>query len=108
MVKFVVLFHTPLAVTDFEDRYNDFLALVERMPAIVRRQVNSILGSPVGETRLYRVLEVYFADYIALHAALNSPAGQEAGSELTKFPLGSFEMYFADVYEEDASGGATA
>ncbi len=105
MVKFVVQFHRPADAAAFENTYNDFLALVERMPSIIRRQVNPVLGSPLGETPLYRVLEVYYPDYPALDASLRSPAGQEAGGELRRLPPGSFEMYFADVYEED--GGAT-
>lgn len=107
MVKFVILFHKPDDLDRFENAYNDFLALVERMPDVARRQVNSVIGSPVGETRLYRALEVYFEGEAALRAALNSAAGQEAGAELTRrFPVGTFEMYFAEVFEE--AGGQTA
>lgn len=101
MIKFVILFHTPADHESFESAYNDFLALVERMPLIQRRQVNSVLGSPLGETNLYRALEVYFEDSPAMNQALTSPAGQEAGGEIMRrFPNGSFEFYFAEVYEE--------
>ncbi|MDZ4769123.1 MAG: EthD family reductase [Chloroflexota bacterium] len=104
MVKLIVQFYLPGDVDVFEFAYNDFLALVERMPSVRRRQVNSVLGSPVGETRLYRILEVYFDDYAQMEAALRSPAGQEAGGELRRLP-GGFEMIFTDVYEE--VGGVT-
>lgn len=101
MIKFVILFHNPADPSSFEDAYNDFLALVERMPHIQRRQVNSILGSPLGETTLYRALEVYFDDNAQMSEALNSPPGQAAGSIImSRFPAGSFEFYFAEVYEE--------
>lgn len=101
MIKFVILFHTPADHESFENAYNGFLALVERMPHIQRRQVNSVLGSPLGETTLYRALEVYFEDSPQMSAALNSPAGQEAGGEIMRrFPADSFEFYFAEVYEE--------
>lgn len=105
MVKFAIQFHTPADLPTFETAYNDFLALVERMPNITRRQVNSVLGSPTGDTPLYRILEVYFSDYPQLDAALKSTAGQEAGAELRRFAPGSFTMFFAEVYEE--SGGRT-
>ena len=105
MVKFSILFHKPANLDRFENTYNDFLALVERMTNIRRRQVNSILGSPLGEPRVYRVLEVYFDDYTQMNESLRSPAGQEAGAELQKLPPGSFEMFFADVQEE--TGGST-
>lgn len=101
MVKFVILFHKPDDLDRFENSYNHFLMLIETIPQVKRRQVNSVLGSPVGETSLYRALEVYFDDFAELDQALKSPAGQEAGGELVRrFPVGTFEMYFAEVYEE--------
>jgi uncharacterized protein (TIGR02118 family) len=105
MVKFMILFHKPADTETFEIRYNEFLALVERMPLAIRRQVINVIGSPMGEARLYRILEVYFDDTASMEAALRSFAGQEAGKHLNAFPRGSFEMVFADIYEE--SGGLT-
>jgi uncharacterized protein (TIGR02118 family) len=106
MVKFMILFRKPKDMDAFENRYNDFLALVERMPDVERRQVISVLGSPVGEPRYYRVLEIYFADQARMEASLRSKPGQEAGGELTRrFPAGTFEAIFAEVYEE--AGGST-
>ena len=101
MVKFVILFHKPDDLDQFENSYNHFLMLVETMPQVKRRQVSSVLGSPMGETDLYRALEVYFDDYAELDQALKSSAGQEAGRELVRrFPAPTFQMYFADVFEE--------
>ncbi|MFN8451634.1 MAG: EthD family reductase [Anaerolineae bacterium] len=101
MVKFVILFHKPDDLDQFENSYNHFLMLIETMPLVKRRQVNSVLGSPLGGTDLYRSLEVYFDDYAELDQALKSPAGQEAGGELVRrFPSTAFQMYFAEVYEE--------
>jgi len=105
MVKFMIVFNKPADTEAFENVYNDFLALVERMPDIQRRQVVSVLGSPLGETDKHRILEVYFDDQLQMEEALRSRAGQEAGGELRRFPAGSFEMLFADVFEE--SGGST-
>jgi uncharacterized protein (TIGR02118 family) len=106
MVKFVILFHTPDHHDRFEDSYNRFLALVEQMPLIQRRQVNSVLGSPLGDTRLYRALEVYYEDYAEMDQSLKSPEGQQAGGWLMeRFAAGTFEFYFAEVFEE--AGGQT-
>jgi uncharacterized protein (TIGR02118 family) len=107
MYKFAIFFKKPLTNTSrFDNNYNDFLALIERMPDIKRRQVVHITGSPLGNSPFYRVLEVYFEDRPQMEAALNSPAGQEAGAELTRnFPANSFDMVFGEVYEE--AGGAT-
>ena len=105
MCKFLILFGKPQQPGEFEDVYNDFFALVEKIPNISRRQVVDILGSPVGETQLFRVLELYFDDRGKMEAGLNSVAGQKAGRELGRLPAGSFEMVFTEVYEED--GGST-
>lgn len=105
MVKLSILFRVPLDADAFENRYNDLLALIERLPEITRRQVVNVIGSPTGETVYHRVLELYFEDEDRLRAALMSPAGQEAGGEIFRFPEGSFEVFFADVYEE--AGGST-
>lgn len=105
MFKFMIVFRQPPNPDDFENAYNDLLALIERMPDIQRRQVITVIGSPTGASPYYRILEVYFADRAQMQAALLSAAGQEAGGELRRFAPGSFEMIFAEVYEEQ--GGST-
>jgi uncharacterized protein (TIGR02118 family) len=105
MFKFMMLFRQPQDIAAFENSYNDLLALVERMPQVIRRQVINVVGSPAGISPYYRILEVYFADQRTMQNALLSKAGQEAGGEMSKFPAGAFEMIFADVYEEQ--GGST-
>jgi len=105
MFKFMLIFRRPQNLRAFENSYNDLLALVERMPDIQRRQVISVVGSPLGQSPYYRILEVYFADKPTMEAALMTPIGQEAGAQISTFAPGSFEMVFAEVYEED--GGNT-
>jgi uncharacterized protein (TIGR02118 family) len=106
MVKFMMMFHRPIVPSAFETAYNDLLALVERMPDVARRQVVDVIGSPVGAAAYHRFLEVYYENQAQMEASLRSPAGQEAGAELVKrFPKGSFETMFAEVYEE--AGGST-
>ncbi len=103
MVKLVILFHSPADLDGFEASYNDFLARIEQMPLIQRRQVSSVLGSPTGATPFYRALEVYFDEYDQMDQALKSPAGQQAGGALSRFPHGSVELYFAEVFEESGA-----
>jgi len=105
MIKFIILFHQPAKLETFENAYQDFLALIERMPNILRRQVVHITGSPQGSPKYYRILEIYFDSVDKQQEALLSDIGQEAGKELSRFPLGTVELLFADVYEED--GGST-
>jgi uncharacterized protein (TIGR02118 family) len=100
MFKFMIIFNKPANSEKFENSYNDLLALVERMPDITRRQVINVVGSPLGDSRIYRILEVYFDDQAKMEESLRSTSGQEAGGELSRFPAKSFELVFAEVYEE--------
>jgi len=99
------VFYQPDDISSFENTYNDLLALVERMPDIKRRQVINVVGSPQGASPYYRILEVYFEDQPTMQAAMLSPSGQEAGAEITKLSTTTYEMIFAEVFEED--GGTT-
>lgn len=100
MVKFMILFQSAAATPAFEDHYNTFLAQVEGMPGITRRQVIHVLGTPRGEAPVKRILEVYFDDMPHMQAALRSSEGQAAGNMLNLFPAGSVDLYFAEVFEE--------
>lgn len=106
MIKFMILFDQPEDPENFENVYQDFLALVERMPHILRRQVVHITGSPQGTPTLYRILELYFESADAQQDALMSAIGQEAGKELSRLPQVAVQLLFADVYEEE--GGRTS
>ena len=105
MIKFVVIFRE-IDNEEFDNAYHDFLALVERMPDIQRRQAIHVIGSPQGTPPFHRGLEIYFETEEILRASLMSKSGQEAGNELARFAEGSFDVYFAEVYEED--GGQTS
>jgi len=105
MIKFVVNFRQPNDLEKFDNSYNDFLALLERMPLIQRRQAIHVIGSPQGKAPYHRALEIYFATEADLRESLLSKQGQEAGNELGKFEQGGFDVYFAEVFEE--AGGKT-
>lgn len=105
MIKFVVMFKENHENEAFENAYNDFLALVERMPDIQRRQAIHVMGSPQGKPPYQRGLEIYFETETQLRESLMSTAGQEAGNELGRFTENSFDVYFSEVFEED--GGET-
>ena len=105
MIKFMILFGQPEDAESFENVYQDFLALVERMPNILRRQVVHVTGSPQGAPEIYRILELYFESTALQTEALMSSVGQEAGAELARMPSDAVQLLFADVYEEE--GGNT-
>lgn len=107
MIKFMVMFRQPVNAERFENTFQDFLALVERIPNILRRQVVHVTGSPAGASEYYRILEIYFESLEIQTEALMSAEGQEAGRELYRLlkDKDSFELLYADVYEEE--GGST-
>ncbi|MCY3977139.1 MAG: EthD family reductase [Chloroflexi bacterium] len=106
MIKFMILFGPPEDAERFENVYQDFLALIERLPNIRRRQVAHVTGIPEGAPKVHRILEIYFESTDAQTEALMSPAGQEAGKELSRLPKDSYQLLLTDVYEEE--GGSTS
>jgi len=105
MIRFSIYFSIPANLDDFENTYNDFLALVEHMPYLQRRQVGHVIGSPQGEAPYFRSMELYFNTQQELRESLMSGAGQEAGNELARFGVGNVHLFFSEIYEE--SGGST-
>ena len=106
-MQLILLFRQPVegAEAAFERVYNAILAELERMPGIQRRQVASVTGSPQPPPAFYRLLTLDFADESATQAALLSASGQAAGAILRRLPRESYELLFAEGYEE--AGGAT-
>lgn len=101
MVKLVFLFRKPNDEAEFERYYVQNLVLLEKLPGIQRRQANMVLGSPIGESSYYRMLEFYFEDYTALDNALTSPLGTAAGQQVMGTVGHLVEMLFVDVFEDN-------
>lgn len=101
MVKLVILFKHPEDEDTFERHYARNLVLLEKMPGIVRRQANMVLGGPAGKSPYYRILEFYFEDFDALDAALTSKVGDAAGKQLMRTVGSLVELVFVDVFEDD-------
>lgn len=106
-MQLILLFRPPTPATEasFERVYNAILAELEQMPGILRRQVASVTGAPQPPAAFYRMLSLDFADEEALQAALLSAPGQEAGRIIRRLPRETYEVLFAENYEE--SGGKT-
>ncbi len=100
MVKLSILFRQPASVADFEPRYNQNLALMEKMPGLRRRQACVVLGSPAGRSSYYRILEFYFEDFPTLDRALLSAEGQAAGADLMTAFGRDVELIFSEVFED--------
>ena len=107
MVKFVLLFKHPQDIDVFEEHYTNNLALLEQLPGIIRRQANMVLGSPLGKSPYYRILELYFEDFESLDAAMTSNMGTQAGHQLMETVGHLVESIFVDVFEDGAPSEAS-
>lgn len=101
MVKLVLLFKHPRDEDAFEEGYVRTLPLLEKMPGILRRQANMVLGGPFGASHYYRVLEFYFDSYEKMDAAMTSPQGIAAGRALMEYAGTIVDLIFVDVFEDN-------
>lgn len=101
MVKLVLLFKRPSDENGFEEGYVHVLALLEKMPGILRRQANMVLGGPLGSSPYYRILEFYFDSFETMDAAMTSAQGAAAGKGLMETAGADVELLFVDVFEDD-------
>jgi uncharacterized protein (TIGR02118 family) len=98
MVKLIAIYRQPEDKEKFDEHYyNVHAPLAEKMPGLIKLEVNKIYGSPAGESDLYLMAEMYFENKEALHAALASPEGKAAGKDLMSFAGKLVQMHFAEV-----------
>lgn len=79
MAKLTILYGHPEDQEAFEDYYaNRHLPFAaQTMPGVQRADLARVTATPDGrQPPYYRIAEMHWADLDALHAALNSPAGQ--------------------------------
>ena len=105
MVKLVIMYKQPEDEAAFERGYVKNLALLEKMPGIIRQQANMVYGSPAGRSPYYRMLELYFDSYDALDNAMRSEAGIAAGEALMQYAGDIVEVMFVDVFEDNYEDG---
>ncbi|MBN1202018.1 MAG: EthD family reductase [Anaerolineae bacterium] len=97
MVKLVLLFKHPASPGDFEARYAQNRALMGKMPGVMGIQESTVIGGPQGAVPYTRIIEIGFADFDALDAALTSPEGTAAGQDLMDFAGQGVELLFAET-----------
>ena len=105
MIKLTILYQEPANKEAFEMFYTANLALMERIPHVLRREVSHVYGAPDGNPAYYRTLELYFADRATLDTAMRSEAGVNAGQHLMNNAAKLATLLFSEVYEE--AGGST-
>ncbi|ERI08152.1 EthD family reductase [Aneurinibacillus aneurinilyticus] len=98
MVKLVAIYRKPENIETFDEHYfNVHAPLVEKMPGLKKLEVNKVYGSPMGESNLHLLAEMYFDNKEALNAAMTSPEGKAAAKDLMGFAGKIVSMHFAEV-----------
>lgn len=97
MHKLVILFNQPLDWFAFEQGWQKFLAMVEKMPGLRKEAVSEVesLVYGAGDRRFLKIQELYFDSREELDTALQSEAGQAAGLWLHQFTKGRFVLFTA-------------
>ena len=101
MHKLVILFLPPFAWATFEQGWQKFLGLAERMPGLKKEVVGDVEQMVFGPPNMNykKVHELYFESRQDLETALASEAGQKAGQWLHSFTQGHFLLMIAKHME---------
>ena len=101
MYKMVILFEQPLVEQGFQENWQKFMGLAEKLPRLRREIVSRVdqLIHADDHTPFTRIHELIFDNRDALEAAMQSPAGQTAGQFLQTFTLGRFVLLTAEHQE---------
>lgn len=101
MYKLVILFEQPFNEMEFQENWQIFMGLAEKMPRLRKEIVSSVqqvVHAPDGR-QYTRIHELLFDSRDALEAALQSIAGQEAGHFLQVFTSGRMVLLTAEHME---------
>jgi len=101
MYKLIILFEHPIDEQEFQENWQKFMSLAEKLPRLKREVVSRVqdtIHSP-GENHITRIHELLFDSRDALETAMGSPAGQVAGQFLQAFTLGRVTLLIAEHME---------
>jgi uncharacterized protein (TIGR02118 family) len=105
MYKLVILIETPndLSLRDrsFDDRWPQFLHLVEQIPGLQREATSRVDQVVYGKGEISMIHELYFESLEELQQGMTSPAGQEAGRVLQEMTGGRVTLLFADHKQDE-------
>jgi len=101
MHKLVILFEDLDNRDDFENRWPQFLHLVEEMPGLRREATSRVERFMFGKITYTQVHELFFDSLSQTEAALTSPQGREAGRLLQQMTGGRMVLFIAEYKEDD-------
>jgi uncharacterized protein (TIGR02118 family) len=101
MYKLVILVESLQGWDRFEERWPDFLHLVESLPGLRREATSRVDVFLFGEKPYVHMHELFFDSRSDAEKALSSPNGQAAGVLLQQMSGGEMTLFFADHREDD-------
>ncbi|MFN2215864.1 MAG: EthD family reductase [Anaerolineales bacterium] len=101
MYKLVILFEDPVNDASFQENWQIFMGMAEKMPRL-RREVVSRIDNQVysRDGKNYnRIHELIFDSRDALEIALQSQSGKDSGQFLQDFTQGKIMIFTAEHLE---------
>ena len=95
MARLVVLYKTPKDPAAFDAYYfKTHVPMAKKLPGLRRYEVSrGAVASPAGPSGLHLIATLHFDDLAALGAALASPEGKAAATDVGTFASGGVELY---------------
>lgn len=85
-VKLIALYDEPNDVDEFMRHYEDVHEpLVRQIPKLQEMTVGRVVGSPMGATPYFMMVEMRFADRTSFDEAMASAENRAAGKDLMSF-----------------------
>lgn len=98
MVKLVALYKKPAELEDFDKHYDSVhIPLVRKYPGLRRLEVTNVTGAPIGDTKFYKMAEMYFDSREALDAALASQEGKAVARDILAFAAPLLTVFIGEV-----------
>jgi uncharacterized protein (TIGR02118 family) len=95
--KLIAMYTRPSNEDAFLSHYREVhTPLVEAVPGLEKLVVNMVTGSPMGETDLFMIAEMHFADRETFRTAMTSAQNKAAGKDLMNFAKGLVTVVFVE------------
>ena len=98
--KITAIIDNPEDAEAFEAAYPELLAKAKRLPGIDHIETSKVWPKEDGTpTPAHRLIDLYFADYDAASAAVETPEAGEFFSSLVPAATGGIRIVFAEIEE---------
>ena len=101
MHKLVIMIETLENTHVLEEKWPEFLHLVEAMPGLRREATSHVVHFLFGKTAYLQTHELFFDSLADLENALVTPEGQRAGRLLQEMTGGRMALFFAEHKEDN-------